>query len=93
MTTRTRTTAVAALAAGMLALGAGSASAADQPAYGPEWNPGPDYSNFQPAPDQSAFDPQPDQSAFEPGANPGTADLVDDGVAGVVERLFGGLFR
>jgi hypothetical protein len=84
---------VAALAAATIALSAGSAAAADQPTYGPEWQPGPDYTNFQPGPDYTNFQPGPDYTNFEPGANPGTADLVDDGVARVTTRLLGGLFR
>lgn len=61
---------VAASAAALVAsLTFAAPAAADDVQYGPEWDPGQDYSNF---------DPQPDQSPFEPGYAPGTADLIDD---------------
>ncbi len=39
-----------------------------------------------------AFAPGPDYTNFEPGANPGTAELVDDNAATVLGSLLGGLF-
>ena len=83
---------VAALSAGMLALGTGIATADEPTTYGPEWQPGATDPNFDPAPNQDAFDPAPNQDAFAPGANPGSADLVDDNVADLLDSLLGGLF-
>ncbi len=87
---RARLALTAALTGGLLLAATGTATAQE---YGPEWQPGPDYTNFDPAPDQSGFDPQPDQSPFEPGYAPGTADIIDDPVGDLLQALFGGLFR
>ncbi len=42
--------------------------------YGPEWNPGSDYENFQPGPDYDNFQPDAPQSWFDR----------------FIDRLFGG---
>lgn len=33
--------------------------------YGPEWNPGPNYDNFQPGPDYDNFQPDAPRSWFD----------------------------
>lgn len=74
-----RTRAVAVLLAGtaaLLTVGAGVASAAEPPAYGPEWTPGYYGPEWSATPGTGP--------EWQPGANPGTADLLDG--------LLGGLF-
>ncbi len=83
---RARLALTAALTGGLLLTATGGAAAQE---YGPEWQPGPDYSGFEPGPDYTGFEAEPDQEAFEPGYAPGTADLLDGLLSGPLGGLLG----